>query len=486
MSGSPNIQLRTGHRFPSIPLPAIRRFGEPDIPAASIKEITFTHYRRLPSYTGYHEEHCSACLEPEPTTHFCSHHVFHLPCLVTHVYVSSQGLINNIELLRTNHIIDHIYKKTYDHSTYSLTIPEENLPKCPVCRKTDGMVRIEAAVVDRRQGPLKTTVEIGEKPAVPNESLTRRFLGLKIFDNLTTVLTIFEAFLSYVQNSTPALAGRIFAAQRLLIVADVAILARNCFLLYPLIKQKLETIDFNPWYKKNAGKIALAGIAVFSLATICVIYFINKHFQPTTDPQEFLKDIPASDLGSVSCKWSAIPLVLQLAQFVFISRIVSELALAYFSKERFRHLSHAILQIFVLFSISQLHWLDFERTIAHPLKTMPFTVEDGSSKSAAFYQKIVEKVMMKFTILVPRNTSVSGAQSMMQSFYEYSSNLFKNSIWKGYVKGGLYHVDKVKYEIQLPLARLESPYVEKIDTVITSNLGYQGIFTTIPTLTFPQ
>lgn len=477
-------------RFEPLEFPSFRPqpFGEPHIPTATLKEITFTYYRLLSSYTGYNEDLCTPCQNPKPTTYFCSHHAFHLPCLVNQVYACSQHLVKKITSLRTNHIRSsslYHFGQTYSHSTYTLTIPEKNLPCCPNCRRTEGMVRLEAKVVDRGQGPLETAVEIEKDPDKPYESLSHHFFGLKIFDKLTTVLTTFKAFLSYVQNATPALAGRIFAVQKSFLIGDVAIVARNCFLLHPLITQKLTAIDPNTWYKKHAEKIVIAGIAVLGLATIAAVYAINCYFQLPIDPQEVLKNILISDLGSVSCKWSAIPLMQQISQFVIISRIVSELALAYFSKERLRYLSHAILQIFTLFNVSQLQWLDFERTIPNPLKTLFFTIKDSSSKSdIEYYQKIVEKIWMKFTILIPGNTSASGLQSMINSVYEYSSNLFKNSNWDGYTISQYSSVSRITYEIQLALSRLEFPYIEKISALITTNLGWQGIFTTIPTLIF--
>lgn len=476
-------------RFSQLSPSLLRPFGEPNIPTASLKEITFIYYRLLTSYKGYKEDCCTPCLEPEPTTFFCSQHAFHLPCLVNQVYASSQGLIKEIEMFRTNHISVEQFGsfKTYSHSTYTLTIPEKNLPNCPNCRSTEGMIRLEATVVDHRQGPLKTEVKVENS----HEPLSLRFVGLKIFDNLTTVLTVFEAFLSSMQNSTPILTGRIFAVQRLFLIADIAIVARNCFLLCSLITQRLATINLDAWYKKHSEMITLAGVAVLGLAASAAIYFINLYFKSTIDPQEFLKNIPTSDLGSVSCKWVATSFTPRISQFAIMSRIASEFALAYFHKERFRHLSHAILQIFTLFNVSQLQWLSFERTIPNPLKTIPFTIQDSSSKEAIeIYQKAVEKIWTNFTIVVSKNTSVSDVQTTINSVYEYSSNLFKNSVWKGHTKGyetirGYFSISKVKYEIQLAFSHFELPYIEEISALITTRLR-QGVFTTIPTLIFRQ
>ena len=473
--------------------PPFRNVLGPDIPRASLTKIAFTYYRLLTSYNNRKEDLCTICQETETTTNFCSQHTFHLPCLVNTVYGCSRNLIEKLKIVRTNYTLQASFSSTYSHSTYTLTILKENLPKCPNCRETEGMFLLEAKVVDRYQGVLKTEIEIEKSPA----SFPLRFATLKIFDNVTTILTVFEAFLSYVQNATPALAGRIFAVQKLLLFADIVIVARNCLLLYPLIKQRLETIDRDRWKKKLFNKYTLAGIAVLTLATtaaICSIgrikphlFSFNCYFKPDINPKEFLKSIPIADLCSVSCKWVAAPMMQQILQITTIGRIASEFALAYFSKKRFRHLGHSILQIFTLCNISQLQWLDFERTISNPLRTVPFTFQNNSSQEDhEFYSEIVKQIRMNFTVLIPKNSSLStDVPTMINSVYEYSSNLFKNSMWKGHTISSSFAVSSIHYTIQLALPLLEFPYIHTKSVWITTRLNWDT-FETIPYLIFPR
>lgn len=454
------------------------------VPKGSIREVIFTYYRVLGSYKAHREKICSICLSPRATTHFCSSHLMHLSCLVDLVYQSSRRLIESISLFRTAHISRTNLGELYSHSTYTVTIPRENLPKCPCCRSTtEGRGHLVAEVIDRYEGSLGTKVKIQGASDEPYESFSRCFVGLKTFDNLTAVLTVFEGFLSYVQNSIPALAGRIFAVQRFFLLGNIVVVARNCFLLHPLMTRKLTASDLNAWYKEHSDRIAIAGVVVLGLAAVAIVYAINYYFQSTIDFQEVLKGIPISDLGSISCKLSVVPLQ-QIAQFLTTSRIILELALAYFSKERLRHLSHAILQIFTLFNVSQLQWLDFERTISDPLKMVPFTVKDSSEAAdSELYQKTVKKIWVSFTVLVPRNTSPVGVQSIIDSVRECTLNLFKNSSWDGYTREMFGVIVEIVYKIQIALPRLESPYIR---TLITTNLGRLGDFTTVPTLIFSQ
>ncbi len=315
----------------------------------------------LQSKIGSGADDCSICLDPNPNTFFCTTHAFHEMCLLESLAskdfrAESWYRTNYYTAFRGSQPIDH----SYTHSTYKVIVPEKNLPTCPLCRGQGVQSYVKAEVEDKTKGRLPTTVEIKKDGNGSNSS----FFSLPVFDKLAVVYTAFQAVLSQIQRSYPEKAESILKIQRFSLAADIALVIRNCVLLHNTISKRWEKVDPKTWYKKHAYKIIAIGTVLGVAAIGLSVFFINHFFKPSIDPQSVLKNILSpnefNELGSIICKWE-IPFLQQATQAILISRVMSELVLAYFTSHRIFHSTLAAMQIFTLFNITQLRWINFER-----------------------------------------------------------------------------------------------------------------------------
>ncbi|MFI5421345.1 MAG: hypothetical protein ACHQ1H_10300, partial [Nitrososphaerales archaeon] len=98
---------------------------------------------------------CPICLEaePPPNTLFCATHAFHHHCIAGAVAASSanmRGHIGNEYTTRTHMTERNQYGAvTREYITYAITVPQEALPNCPLCRGQPAQNEVGITVRDR-------------------------------------------------------------------------------------------------------------------------------------------------------------------------------------------------------------------------------------------------------------------------------------------------------------------------------------------------
>jgi hypothetical protein len=94
------------------------------------------------------ETNCAICLEKEPTSHFCAKHAFDDDCLIGMIYTKSQKFLSGAQPTRIRHETRSYGTKTGEYITYSMKIPQENLPCCPLCREQPPQNEVQIVVED--------------------------------------------------------------------------------------------------------------------------------------------------------------------------------------------------------------------------------------------------------------------------------------------------------------------------------------------------
>ncbi len=169
----------------------------------------------------------------------------------------------------------------------------------------------------------------------------------------------------------------------------------------------------------GVGSIALGGIAALAVS------FLNRQLRPAFNLTEALKKIAApADFNNMKVSWSA-PWLQYISQCLFVSRIVVNLALAYFSSvNRRSYFLSASFQSLTLWKLAQLPWIKLERTFIHPL---------GANN--------VKNLHTSFEFLLPTLPSklpgcpsaASHFESNLKAAYDFTTQFFKGSHWETYV-----------------------------------------------------
>lgn len=81
----------------------------------------------MPS-SGESGDECSVCLDDKSDTHFCLYHTFHDKCLVGVINATSESILREISATAR-------FSDTGTLKSLNITVPEENLPSCPMCRR---------------------------------------------------------------------------------------------------------------------------------------------------------------------------------------------------------------------------------------------------------------------------------------------------------------------------------------------------------------
>ncbi len=174
------------------------------------------------------------------------------------------------------------------------------------------------------------------------------------------------------------------------------------------------------------------GVAVLTAASAGVVSLMHR--LPTAiDLTDLLKKIVApEDLGNIKASWS-IPWLEYASQSLLVSKIVVNLALAFFSTHRISYLSSAFLQTLTFLKISKLSWILLERSFSYPRGPMS---EEGP-------QSLIKTLHTSFEFFIPPfasrnpshptcNTAASYLESSLKTAYNYTTEFFKNNIWERY------------------------------------------------------
>lgn len=434
---------------------------------------------------------CSVCLNPSPNFYFCqNHHIFHGDCTVGFIYAKSNYFNSRAHYLRTDQYVRHQYQitSTYQGSSYTVTIPEKNLPQCPECRDTPQHGFFEVEVDDATYGKFSAEV------VIPNSKLrtVNHLLSFPLLNKLTAFFTVFQTALAHVQRR-PEVSLIVFKAQKFLIISDLIIMFKNYWELCSILSKKSEALykkrnqpaQENKVFLKILPIVTSVAVLVSSIAlTALGIFLVKKSLPKNVNLTEILsKFVSSEEMKNVSAKWDW-PIFHTIIQFLYVNRVVSELALVFFSSKPLTHLSYAMLQLFSLYRFSQLKWIKLEKTALQPLFNIAAQDTLGKALSDNFRQCVTE-VTTTLRFFVPPyfvrgstlsfcQNEASHIQSIMKSIYAYSTKLFQNSVWSR----DLFHPKRYEIKLQQPLLDNCSchikPVLDSIIMKVTSIGWYYG------------
>jgi hypothetical protein len=173
------------------------------------------------------------------------------------------------------------------------------------------------------------------------------------------------------------------------------------------------------------GKIVLAAII-----TIAASYFgicsLHNYFEPRRiNLNAALKatSISAEALNSISVGWAHAPLMHRLIQTLCVSKIIGNLALACFSKEKLTLTLASLAEAFSLNSISSFKWINFTQTIDNPLAKF--------AQSGATFGKSIDTNSLSSITLSGVFRLYSQANSKIgEDLYRTISAIFDKSHWE--------------------------------------------------------
>lgn len=344
-----------------------------------IKELSVAYNMLL--LTGA-EENCAICWGDQAYISFCSNHIFHQHCLDDMIKTKSDFFLKDGHICRTE-------TKNYSDGTgtthsYSVKIPENNLPSCPLCRAFPPQNSCEISVQDADYGTFNANVHLTRAP-VNNQSL---------HEKICMTYSLIAAGLAYFERY-PELAPTIFKIQKFLIVGDVITLGMTTYHL--MGKDELN----NRQGALTIGSVALACLAVLGLTV---------YLRPTLVLKDLLKVSPDA-LQKITLKWSS-PFIYKVMQFLSVTRILATFALSFFSTQRKTNLVSTVAQILTLFRLSQLRFINLRYAWDHTFGLKNLTVNSY--------------------FIIPSSCSQEAMhlQSAVNTIYNYIHHLFDKAKWE--------------------------------------------------------
>ncbi|MCI0381486.1 MAG: hypothetical protein L0207_00310 [Chlamydiae bacterium] len=395
-----------------------RKDNFPSLPMFSrirISETKITYNMIVLPHSG-NEVDCSICLDEGASNAFCINHLFHQNCLIDLVTTKSESFANSAMYIRkdTNRYTNGAYTGTT--RTYSVDIPQENLPSCPNCRDFPLQNYCEILVTDADYGKFNATVNI----------TGRNFNRQPLFERLYLAYNIAQAGLSYLQKY-PELAATIYKIQQFIMVFDIAGLASTIYFLHERMREKFREMD-TAQFEIFA---AFTGVALAALSYLAVLA-INSYSRPNLILKDILGNLQISPeiLQKTKISWGS-PLVYQAMQWLYLCRMVTSFALSFFSKNQTLCLLSGAAQSFSLFNISKLRWIKFVQDLEWPLKKV---VSAEGKLDPSVNQTSLKNLTInsEFMVHPPCLNEPTHLQSTVKSIYDYMDKLFQKSFWKRY------------------------------------------------------
>ncbi len=91
-------------------------------------------------------EECSICLEVDvnPDTYFCASHVFHIGCIIKHIYSKSGSMIKDSRFTPMRDLNENL--------TWKVELTKDSSPSCPGCRGVPLKNDVEVHIYDKKTG----------------------------------------------------------------------------------------------------------------------------------------------------------------------------------------------------------------------------------------------------------------------------------------------------------------------------------------------
>lgn len=359
-------------------------------PEPRIRQVKITYNMlTLPADSSLAKENCSICIEPETDIAFCANHAFHQQCLISVIQRKSSLFAHNnfYRRIDTRYYVNHVYTNTT--YSYSVRIPQENLPLCPNCREFPLQNGCDVLVSDADHGDIDASVHVERPPQ------SKQFL----FETLYATYNVVQAGLSYLQRH-PTLAATIFKVQQLFLITDLVGYGFTLYFLYDKLKSR---------YGSETAVVFGVGAAVVAALSYAIIIQVNAYLKSALILKDLLAKLPLSPefLKATEMSWG-VPSIHQFMQWLSLNRAAASLALAYFSKT---NLISAVTQLFSLWNISQLRWIHVLQHLK-PFKNLTSLTID--------YHFMVDPSCIKESFHL---------QSVLKSISKYCTQLLSKSSW---------------------------------------------------------
>lgn len=369
-------------------------------PQVPVNQATVSY--RMLMVPGSTDEICAICQVDKPDTAFCIHHLYHKECIKGWVVTQSDSFLKGsfFHKRRVDHYHNGVHTETSYH--YDVIIPHNNLPNCPECRAFPRQNGLDINVKDRLHGNIDASVNI----TYPDSGSTYQ----TIFEKFNTAYSVVQAGFAYLQTH-PHLATSIFRIQKFLLVTDVIALTYTYYYLYQKVSLKFKV-------EENWAKVALAssmiGLTVISYVAVSQL---SVYWKSAICLKDVLSNLPVSPeilKDVVSITWNA-PLIHKVIQTLYLNRAIATFALAFFSTHKRLNLTSAVAQVYSLFNISMLPWIEIVKRISDG------PVNLTNLKAKAYFMTYPGCLK-----------DPSHLASTVKSIVEYMHNLFKNSSWYSY------------------------------------------------------
>lgn len=376
---------------------------------------------KLPVPESAFSNECRVCRENDVgKVAFCVNHLFCQNCVIRHILDQDRTLyVRNAQgtsdpttyskfhlILRSSDYL-RILRHDRDRTSYSISVPHENLPNCPDCRAASSPYHtLDVEMQEAQNKTFNARVRI--KPPVDAPVVTPSNKQT-LFANLYAAYNVVQAGLSYLQKY-PELAATLFKVQQVMMITDIIGYAYTTHSLYKRIEAKLGLK--NPVAVKAFKVAALAtAVAVMALSYYVTLQ-INTYLQSAIVLKDLLAKLPIAPqvLKNIDISWNS-PLSYRLIQSLYINRIVSTVALAFFSTERKAHLLSAAAQIAGLVGTFKLRWIEMAQL-------------DHCNQNA--------KLIAHFLVDPSCTLEPTHLQSAVQSIYQCVNKLLDKATWHSY------------------------------------------------------
>ena len=385
------------------------------------------------------KDQCAICLDDSQDVNmtFCANHLFHKDCVADLAVSKSDSFVNNPAITKT--ATRHYSNGVYTHTTYGykIGVSQNNFPACPICRDIPLQNECEIEVTDQLHGKINASVTIRRPPKDHQHQ----------FETLYAIYNVAQAALAYLQTYSE-MAGVIFTIQKVMLVFDVVGYLTTTYYLYKHLNVKLNPQD------SLAIKLSIVAALV---ATAAVSYFvmlqINAYLRSALVLKEILAklDISPEILNTISISWNS-PLTHKLMQCLYVNRIVSLVALSFFSNQWKTNLLSITAQMGSLIGISRLMWIEMTQTLQWPLEKV---VAAGGHLLGYLHERSLQSLSFTSHFIIDRACASNAVhlQTTLQSIYNFTVNFFNDSTWYHYwqvtYQYGIETGRKLVYEISL-------------------------------------
>ncbi len=394
-----------------------------------IGENTLYYSALLQTYKG--NNFCSICRRDEtPDSFFCKEkHPFHSACLSAWFHQKSAQFMDHSSttISETRHYYNGAYMGT-SHAA-SIQIPENNLPSCPNCRDIPSHSFLRA----KREGCSSSTIYI------TNSTPKWTLWSSPVVETAYTVYNAFQFTLIGLIKTRPEVIANILAMQHTMILSDLAALIRDCMALK-------ESVDHKKLPSKHK-KSLIYGAAFFAITAGLAILGLNRRLKLAVDLKNTLVShlsLSTIETQKISISWARTSLE-TFSQYLYILRIGLNATSIFYSKNPFIKTVNTALLTLSLSKLSKLPWMRVDQKISSHIPNVGIKEAD-----------------MSFYFLPSQNAlSNENAPSTLKTIYEYTSNIFKGSAWRGWIdKGNLWYNIRLANGINSTLNNI--PYLSKV------------------------